>query len=91
MAEQTLSLEVTRIHKIEGSGKMKAFVDLNVSGLLVVRGLKVVEGPDGLFVSMPQEQGKDKKWYDTIRCLSSSFRGDISDCVLNAYNKKTAE
>jgi len=89
MVEQALSLEVARIHKIEGIGKMKAFVDLNINGVLVIRGLKVVEGPDGLFVSMPQEQGKDKKWYDTIRCLSGSFRNNISDCILDAYNKKT--
>ena len=56
---------------------LKAFVDLSISDALIVRGLRVVDGPKGLFVSMPQEQGKDKKWYDTIRCVSPQVRQEI--------------
>jgi len=32
----------------------------------IVKGLRVVEGSKGLFLSMPQEKAKDGKWYDTF-------------------------
>ncbi|HOW36578.1 MAG TPA: SpoVG family protein [Candidatus Omnitrophota bacterium] len=85
MLEQTLSFKVARIYKLTTGGRIKAFVDMNVGDALVIRGLKIIEGPNGLFVSMPQEQGKDKKWYDTIRCMSDDVRAQITQCVLEGY------
>lgn len=85
MTRETLDFKVARIYKLSTDGRIKAFVDMNVGDALIIRGLKVVDGPNGLFVSMPQEQGKDKKWYDTIRCLSDDVRGRIAECVLESY------
>ena len=85
MASETLHFKVARIHKLAGDGRIKAFLDLNINDELIIRGLKIVEGPNGLFVSMPQEQGKDKKWYDTIRCASPEVRLQIAQCALDHY------
>ena len=82
-----LNFQVARVHKLSKSGRVKAFIDLKVADVLVLKGLRVVEGPKGLFVSMPQQQGKDKKWYDTIRCLSKEVRWEISKEVLAAYEE----
>ena len=84
-----IQLKVDRIHKLSDSGPMKAFVDLSVNDVLVIKGLRVVQGQKGLFVSMPQEQGKDKRWYDSIRCLSSEIRDRINEKVLTAYREAT--
>lgn len=82
-----IQLKVDRIHKLSDNGPMKAFVDLSVNDVLVIKGLRVVQGQKGLFVSMPQEQGKDKRWYDTIRCLSTEIRDRINEKVLTAYRE----
>ena len=82
-----LQLKVDRIHKLPDSGPMKAFVDININDLLVIKGLRVIQGQKGLFVSMPQEQGKDKRWYDSIRCLSPEIRDLINEKVLTAYRE----
>ena len=82
-----IQLKVDRIHKLSDNGPMKAFVDLSVNDVLVIKGLRVVQGQKGLFVSMPQEQGKDKRWYDTIRCISSEIRDRINEKVLTAYRE----
>ena len=82
-----IQLKVDRIHKLSDNGPMKAFVDLNINDVLVIKGLRVVQGQKGLFVSMPQEQGKDKRWYDSIRCLSSEIRDRINEKVLTAYRE----
>lgn len=82
-----IQLKVDRIHKLSDNGPMKAFVDLSINDVLVIKGLRVVQGQKGLFVSMPQEQGKDKRWYDSIRCLSSEIRDRINEKVLTAYRE----
>jgi len=85
MSANTLNLKVERIHKLPDSGTVKAFVDMNVNDLLLIKGLKIIQGQRGLFVSMPQEQGKDKRWYDSIRCLKPEIRDQIQEKVMQAY------
>ena len=80
-----IDFRVSRIFRMDTNGKIRAFVDLKINEAIVLRGLKVVEGERGLFVSMPQEQGKDSRWYDTVRCLSDGIREKINQCILDAY------
>ena len=88
MSDEPLNFKVARIHRLSTSGSMRAFVDMNINGQLLIKGVRVVEGPKGLFVSMPQEKGKDNKWYETIKCLSKEVRYQIADSVLTAYKKE---
>ena len=44
--------------------------DIVINDAILIKGINVLEGKNGLFVSMPQEQANDKKWYDLIRCLT---------------------
>jgi len=85
MADKNLKLEVSRLHKLEGTGSTKAFCDLSVLDSLVIKGLRVVEGEKGLFVSMPREEGKDGKWYNTIIPLKREIKDEIERLVLEAY------
>ena len=84
MPEQT-GLTVKRINKLEGEGTAKAFCDVAVNGSFLIKGIKVIEGKNGLFVSMPREQGKDGNWYDTVVPLSKEARQQMSQVVLEAY------
>jgi stage V sporulation protein G len=85
MATEDLKLAVTRLHKIEGEGPTRAFCDISVLDSLVINGLRVVQGKDGLFVSMPREAGKDGKWYNTVIPLRREIKDDIEKLVLEAY------
>ncbi len=64
--QNNIDLKVERLYKLNTDGKMKAFVDLSVNDALLIKGLRIIEGTKGAFVSMPKMQGKDKKWYDII-------------------------
>lgn len=86
MQTNTFGIEVQRIHKLENGQGLKAFVDIVVNDVLLIKGMRVMDGKKGLFVSMPREQGKDKKWYDTVMCLNQEIREEISGKVLDAYN-----
>lgn len=81
----TMNIKVSRIHKLSQDGPVKAFVDITVNGVLLIKGLRIVEGPHGLFVTLPQEKGKNDRWYNTVHCLTNDLRAQFADCVLNAY------
>lgn len=86
MATATAGLEVKRILKYEGNGSVRAFCDVAVGDAVLIRGVKVVEGSKGLFVSMPREQGKNGQWYDTVSPVSKDVRKQLSELVLDAYS-----
>jgi len=79
-------IQISRIYRLNGEGKTKAFVDVSLEGI-VIRGLRIVEGNKGLFVSMPRHQGKDGKWYNTVYPTTKEIQQQLSDLVLEAYQE----
>ena len=81
-----LNIEVKRVHRLKTGKSLKAFADIVVNDAILIKGLRVVEGKNGLFVAMPSEQSaKDNKWYDNVRCLDDDIRDRISQEVLTVY------
>ena len=78
-------IEVARLHKLE-NGMVKAFVDVIFNGQLLVKGVRIVEGKNGMFITMPQSQGKDGKWYCTVMLLDDSLKAELQEVVIEAYN-----
>ena len=51
-------MKIERMNK--GSwGKVRAFFDLATSDGFIIKGFKLIEGINGLFVSMPSQKGND--------------------------------
>ena len=84
-------VKVERIHKLEGEGPTKAFCDLLILETFLVKGLRVVEGKEGLFLSMPRQQGKDGKWYDTVCPTSKEIRKGLEKMVIDEYQSGTSD
>jgi stage V sporulation protein G len=85
MPVEIIDIKVIKIHRLQQEGNLKAFVDIGINDVLLIKGIRVVRGKKGLFVSMPTEQGKDEKWYERVRCLNQETRSLISQKVLEAY------
>ncbi len=88
MVNQNNGVEVLRLHRLSGESSLKAFCDVSFAGVFIVKGIKVVEGKNGLFVSMPREKGKDGKWYDTAHPLTKEFRESLNEVVMQAYEEE---
>ena len=86
MTIETLEIKVLKVHRIEGENRIKAFVDVSINDALLIKGVRIVEGNKGVFVSMPVEQGTNEKWYERVRCLNKSIRDEIANAVLTAYS-----
>ena len=87
MATETIEIKVLKVHRVEGNNRIKAFVDISINDALLIKGLRIVEGKNGLFVSMPVEQGKNEKWYERVRCMNKDVREEIASAVLAAYSE----
>ncbi len=78
-------IEVARLYRVDNISSIKAFADV-VIGQLLVKGVRVVKGKNGLFAGMPKSQGKDGKWYDTVKILDDELKQELQDTLLEAYN-----
>ena len=69
-------------------GKARAFFDIRTQEGLVVKGFKIMEGINGLFVSMPSQKGKNQQgedeWYDTV-WAEKEIRDQLNQIALDAY------
>ena len=80
-------MKIERMNK--GSwGKVRAFFDIRTDEGFVVKGFKIMEGINGLFVSMPSQKGKnqqgDDEWFDTV-WVEKELRDQLNQTALNEY------
>ncbi len=91
MMDSNLDIKVNRIYKVANENSVtKAFADISINDELLIKGFRVVEGKQGVFVSMPQQKSKDSRWFDSVRCLNLNTRESISERVLSAFNSEEA-
>ena len=79
---------VKRLVKFDGAGSLKAYVDLEIPNLFLIKGLRVIEGKHGMFVSMPRQQGKNGQWFDSVVALSKETKTEVGRVVLEAYQQQ---
>jgi len=68
--------------------RLKAYVTITFEACFVVRDLKVIQGPQGLFVAMPSKKRKDGQFRDIAHPLNQETRQHIEDMVFEAYEKQ---
>ena len=83
-------MKIERMNK--GSwGKVRAFFDIRTEEGLVVKGFKIMEGINGLFVSMPSQKGKNQQgedeWFDTV-WIEKELRDQLNQIALNEYGSQ---
>lgn len=65
----------------------KAFIVLKLDNTLIVKGLTLVEGKKGLFVSYPATKGKDGKYYNSVYSLDKEWREKLEDICIRKYKE----
>lgn len=70
-----------------GTSKTKAFVDLELDGTLIIKGITLVEGKDGLFLSFPSTKGKNGKYYNSVYSLDKEWTQLLQDACVKKYNE----
>lgn len=82
-------MEITEIRvTLRNEDKLKAFVNITFDNAFVVRGLKVINGNTGFFVSMPSRKRPDGTHQDIAHPINNDARKMIEERVLAAYKEK---
>ena len=82
-------MEITEVRiTLKNEEKLKAFVSITFDGAFVVRGLKVINGSRGYFVSMPSRKRKDGTFQDLAHPINNELRKKIEDKVLDAFEQE---
>jgi stage V sporulation protein G len=79
-------MEITEITvSIRDEDKLKAFVNVTFDDCFVVRGMKVIKGATGYFVSMPSRKMNDGTYRDIAHPITNEFREKVENAILEAY------
>ena len=84
-------MEVTdvRVFPVEEE-KLKAFVSIIFDDCFVVSDIKIINGNNGLFISMPSKKRKNGTFRDIAHPLNNETRKMIEDKVLARYREVLA-
>ena len=77
-----------RIRRVLAPGALKAWASITLDNSLVIKDIRIMEGANGLFVSMPSRRGRDDKFYDTVFFIKQDDRDAISRKIMEVYHKK---
>ncbi|MCL2697532.1 MAG: SpoVG family protein [Oscillospiraceae bacterium] len=77
---------------VPGNGsKLRATASVGMNGCFAVRGVKIYEGPKGLFVTMPNYKSAKGEYRDYCHPVTKKFREQLNNAVLEAYRKTAVQ
>ena len=80
-------MKIVRLKK--GSwGKVRAFFDLETKEGFTIKGFKMVEGENGMFIGFPSQKNDDGEYYDTVWC-SRELKQEVVDLAKAEYDNPT--
>ena len=84
-------MEITDVKVIPvDDEKLKAFVSIVFDHCFVVTDIKIINGPKGLFVSMPSKKRKDGTFKDIAHPLNNQMRQYLEEKVLGVYKQQVS-
>ena len=67
--------------------KLKAYVSIVLDECFLVSDLKVIQGPNGLFISMPSKRKKNGEFKDVAHPLNRETRELMERRILEEYER----
>jgi len=71
--------------------RLRAYVSLTFENALVIKDIKIVDGKNGLFVSMPSRRKKNGKYQDIAHPINTDFRKMMEDRIFSEYKEVMKE
>ena len=79
-------MEITEIRvTLRDEERLKGFANVTFDEAFVVRGMKIIQGNNGFFVSMPSRKRPDGTYQDIAHPVCKDMRQTIEMKVLEAY------
>lgn len=68
--------------------KLKAVASITIDDCIVVHDIKVINGREGMFISMPSRKTPDGEYKDIIHPINTETREELKKVVLDAYEQE---
>jgi len=73
------------MNPLKSDSKTAAFFDIETNDRVIIKGFRLVNGTNGLFLSAPNEKGKDGKYYETV-ILPKEMKEDLEKKAIEEFN-----
>ena len=74
---------------------IKGYASANIGGAFAVHGISIIEGKNGLFMSMPQrsftDENGEKKYSDIFHAVTKEAYDELNGKVIGAYKEALEE
>lgn len=87
-------MQITDVHlkKVNSGNRMKAVASVYFDNEFVVHEIKVIEGPNGLFIAMPSRKIPNSgEFKDIAHPINAETREKIQKAILEAYDAPETE
>ena len=65
--------------------KLKAVASLTIEDSIVIHDIKIIDGKEGLFISMPNRKTPSGKYEDVVHPIKNEITEELKEAVLSAY------
>ena len=80
-----------RIRKMYEENRLKALVSVTIGGEIAIHDIKVIQGPQRLFVAMPSRKDENGMFRDIIHPSTQQVRTQLEQAVLAAYEEQLSQ
>jgi len=82
-------VEITEVRIIlRDEEKLRGFANVTFDDMFVIRGMKIIAGSKGFFVSMPSRKRPDGTHQDIAHPVNNDARRMVEEAVLKAYESE---
>ncbi len=81
-------MQITEVKvMLRNEPKLKGFANVTFDNEFVVRGIKIIEGQKGLFISMPSRRNRNGQHRDIAHPINNETREKIQNAIIEEYKK----
>lgn len=80
-----------RIRKLYHENRLRALVSVTMEGDFAIHDIKIIEGPERLFVAMPSRKDEGGVYRDICHPITTEARQRLEQAVLQKYQRYLAE
>lgn len=80
-----MKITEVKVFPVDDGGRLKAYATLVFDDCFIIRDLKVIQGDQALFVSMPSRRKKDGSFRDIVHPLNAEMRSTVEESIIKEY------
>lgn len=82
-----MNITDVRIRLVNNDEKLKAVASITIDNEFVIHDLKIINGKEGFFLSMPRRKVNEGEFKDIVHPIKTETRVALTKLILDEYQK----